>query len=101
MEAAPREQEGEAGSSSLTALEGLSLGTVGTGRLGRRNSCTSRRWSRWESFYDEEACSVWRPVQNYTEALRKGGKAAILGRKTRYFQIERPQIERPWFTCVG
>lgn len=41
MEAAPREQEGEAGSSSLTALEGLSLGTVGTGRLGRRNSCTS------------------------------------------------------------
>lgn len=34
-------------------------------------------------------------MQNYAKALRKGGKAAIWGRKTQCFQIERPR-----FTCV-
>lgn len=46
------------------------------------------RRSRRESFYDGEARSVKRPVQNYAKALREGGKAAIWGRKTRCFQID-------------
>lgn len=62
VEAAPWEQEGEAASSSLAAPEGLSLSTVGTGRLGRRNICTSARKTeqvgkllRWRSMLSKEA----------------------------------------------
>lgn len=62
VEAAPWEQEGEAASSSLAALKGLSLSTVGTGRWGRRNICTSARKTeqagkllRWRSVLSKEA----------------------------------------------
>lgn len=81
MEAAPQEQEGEAASSGLAPLEGLlSLSPWGQDDwAGGIFARPLRSWSRWESFYDEAACSSKEASAELYKGTQEGREGSDFG----------------------